>query len=69
MVIYESPHRLLKTLEIIHEIIPNREIAVAKELSKIYEKLYRGYPIDVIEKIKKTNLKGEYIIIIKGKNE
>ena len=69
VVVYESPHRLLKTLEIIHELIPTREIAVAKELSKIYEKLYRGYPIDVITKIKTTSLKGEYIIIIKGKNE
>jgi 16S rRNA (cytidine1402-2'-O)-methyltransferase len=69
VIIYESPHRILKTLEIFREIIPSRKIVVVKELTKIHEKSYRGNPNDVIEKLQLSNLKGEYIIILKGKDE
>ena len=69
VIIYESPHRILKTLDIFQELIPNREIVVVKELTKIHEKLYRGTPIEVIKNLKEANLKGEYIIILKGNND
>ena len=69
VIIYESPHRILKTLDIFLELIPNRQIVVVKELTKIHEKLYKGNPIDVIEKLKFSTIKGEYIIILKGNNE
>ena len=69
VIIYESPHRILKTLDVFLELIPNRQIVVVKELTKIHEKLYKGNPIDVIEKLKFSTIKGEYIIILKGNNE
>ncbi len=69
VIIYESPHRILKTLDIFKELIPNRKIVVIKELTKIHEKLYRGNTSDVIEKLKLSNLKGEYIIILQGDDD
>ena len=69
IIIYESPHRILKTLGVFQELIPNREIVVVKELTKIHEKLYRGKPNNVIKQLNSSSLKGEYVIILKGKND
>lgn len=61
-IIYESPHRLYKTLETINKIIPDRNICIAKEISKINESYYRGKAKDLL----KMNIitKGEFVIII-----
>jgi len=66
VIIYESPHRILKTLEIFQEYIPNRKIVVIKELTKIHEKLYRGNINEVLQQLKSSNLKGEFVIILEG---
>ena len=64
IIIYEAPHRLLSTISEISNILGNREIVVAKELTKIHENFYRGNTNEILEKIGEP--KGEYIIIIKG---
>ena len=66
VVIYESPHRILKTLQIFQEYIPNRKIVVIKELTKIHEKLYKGNINEVLQQLKSSNLKGEFVIILEG---
>ena len=63
-IIYEAPHRLISTLNEIKELFGNRNIVVAKELTKIHETFIRGKIEDVLEKIE--NPKGEYIIVISG---
>ena len=65
--IYEAPHRLIKTLNNIYEILGNRKIAIVREISKKYEEVIR----DNVENILKTveNLKGEIVIIIDGNKE
>ena len=63
-IIYEAPHRIIGTLKEIKENLGNREIVVAKEITKIHEKFIRGKVDEVIEKIE--NPKGEYIILISG---
>ena len=65
--IYEAPHRLIKTLNNIYEILGNRKIAIVREISKKYEEVIR----DKVENILKTveNLKGEIVIIIDGNKE
>jgi len=68
IIIYESPYRLLKTLQNISEYFENRNVVVVKELTKIYENTYRGNIHDVILELEQTNIKGEYIIIIQGFN-
>ena len=67
IVLYESPHRLLKTLQQMGEFIgENREVCIVRELSKLYETFHRGTVKDQIEFFGKTPPKGEIIIILEG---
>jgi len=63
-IIYESPYRLIKTLDIMKEIMPEREICIARELTKKFEEFIRGSVLDVYNKLKDTSIKGEITIII-----
>ena len=69
VIIYESPHRILKTLEIINNLNPNKKIVVIKELTKIHENIYRGISKEIIKNLEISNLRGEFIIIINGSDE
>lgn len=66
-IIYESPHKILKTLNELHTACGERNIVVVKELTKIYETAYRGNIQHVINDISKSKLKGEFIILLDGK--
>jgi len=66
VIIYESPHRILKTLSELHKICPTRKIVVLKELTKIYETVYRGQVKEVVNSISHSVIKGEFIIILNG---
>ena len=65
-IIYESPHRILKTLQELKEIINNRNIVVLKELTKMHESVFRGDISDVINAVSKAKIKGEFVIILDG---
>ena len=65
-IIYESPHRILKTLKELNEIINNRNIVVLKELTKIHESVFRGTISEVINAISQSKIKGEFVIILDG---
>ena len=67
-IFYESPHRIEDTLNNMLEILGNRNICICRELSKLYEELYRGTITDVLEEIK-DGLKGELVIIVEGNKE
>lgn len=68
-ILYESPFRLLKTLEQLAEACcPERRVSVARELSKIYEENVRGTLTEVIDYFKQKEIKGEIVIIIEGIN-
>lgn len=68
-VFYESNFRILKTLAEINELNPDksRQIIVCRELTKKFETIYRGTIAQVIAKIKKTPLKGEFVIVLEAK--
>jgi len=66
-IIYESPHRIMKTIGQLRDLCPNREVAVIIELTKLNEKIYRGSLKDVWEEISKSTIKGEFVIILDGK--
>ena len=68
IIIYESPYRLLKTLHDLNIYFQERNIVVVKELTKIYESIYRGNIKSVIADLETANIKGEYIIVIQGFN-
>jgi 16S rRNA (cytidine1402-2'-O)-methyltransferase len=67
VIIYESTHRIVKSIEDLKNIEPNREIFVIKEATKKYEIHFLGSVLEVYEKLKTSNLNGEYAIVIKGK--
>lgn len=64
LIFYESPHRLENTLKIMQEILGNRKIVLARELTKIHEEFIRGTLSTVIEQI--VDIKGEFVILLEG---
>lgn len=65
VIFYESPYRVLKTLKELSVLSADFQVVVAKELTKVFEKIYRGSIKEIIEKIEREGIKGEYVIIIK----
>jgi 16S rRNA (cytidine1402-2'-O)-methyltransferase len=61
---YESPKRILKTLEILKEEFGDRKVFIARELTKLHESLYRGETSEVIEKLQKDPVKGEIVVVV-----
>ncbi|NQS99659.1 MAG: 16S rRNA (cytidine(1402)-2'-O)-methyltransferase [Candidatus Omnitrophica bacterium] len=66
VIYYESPHRLLKSLQDIEEVLGDREIVVARELTKKFEQVLRGSAREMLEHFQTHTLKGEFVIVIKG---
>lgn len=64
-IFYESPHRILKTIQIINEKLPNSEIVIAREITKKFEEFIRGTPSLVLEKISDKQIKGEIVLLIR----
>jgi 16S rRNA (cytidine1402-2'-O)-methyltransferase len=67
IIIYESPMRLLKTLEdLVKYFGPDRKCCVSREISKMFEENARGSIADVLEHFKNKTVKGEIVIVIEG---
>lgn len=66
IIIYEAPHKISSTLKDLQEVINDRKLVLARELTKIHEEFIRGTIEEIIDKSR--DLKGEMIIIIEGKN-
>ncbi|MBT3704374.1 16S rRNA (cytidine(1402)-2'-O)-methyltransferase [Candidatus Peregrinibacteria bacterium] len=66
LVIFESPHRILKTLGNLKEYLGNRQIAVCREITKIYEEAVRGTIEEVTEEFTNKKPKGEFVLVVKG---
>lgn len=67
IVIYESPYRLLRTLQDLQLVIGNKEVVVCRELSKKFEEIYHGNIYQAIEYFQTNKPKGEFVIIIKAR--
>lgn len=61
VIIYESCYRIIKTLK---ELDPNSKIVLGRELTKKFETIYRGKTEDVIKKLSKDKIKGEFVIVV-----
>ncbi len=66
IIIFESPHRIERTLRDIEEFIGVREIVIVREITKIYEEILRGTTTELIERLAKNPIKGEIVLLIKG---
>ena len=67
IIFYEAPHKLINTLKTIQEVIGDRNIVIAREMTKIHEEFIRGTISDVLERIKEP--KGEFVIIMEGNSK
>lgn len=69
MIFYESPFRLVKTLELFVQYFgEERQACVSREISKIHEENFRGTLKDCIEHFSQKDVKGEIVIVVEGKN-
>lgn len=67
VVLYESPHRIIKALEECVELLgPDRQVCVARELSKMFEQFVRGTAAEVLAHFQQTAPKGEIVLLVKG---
>lgn len=67
IIIYEAPHRIKETLELILQAMGDRYIVLARELTKKYEEYLRGTVSEILEIV--DNLKGEMVIVISGQKK
>jgi len=68
VIFYESPHRLIKSLEKMSEILgPDRNISISKELTKIFEYTFRGTVAEALAYFGQKEVKGEFVMVIQGK--
>jgi 16S rRNA (cytidine1402-2'-O)-methyltransferase len=62
---YVSSHQIIKVLETIHKLDEKRELFLAKELTKLYEKFFHGTAENLLETLKKNPPRGEFVLMIK----
>ena len=70
MIFYESPYRVVKTLEQFAEVYgADRQVSVCREISKVHEESVRGTLTEVIAHFKETEPRGEIVIVLEGKKD
>jgi 16S rRNA (cytidine1402-2'-O)-methyltransferase len=66
-VVYESPHRLLESLELLMEALPERRVVLARELTKIHEEFLRGTAAEILAILRgRDEVRGECVLVIEG---
>ena len=68
-VFYEAPHHLVDTLDSIYKTVGDRNIAVARELTKKHETVNRGAVGELLEYFKENEPKGEFVLVLEGKDK
>ena len=68
-IFYESPYRVVDTLENMHEVYGNRQVTLVRELTKLYEEYQRGSISEILDYIDSNPLKGECLLIVAGASE
>lgn len=66
LIFLESPHRVLPTLQDLHAALGNRQVAVAAELTKMYERFFRGSLAEAIKVYESEPARGEFTIVVAG---
>lgn len=64
LVLYESPYRIEKLLGELHEVFPERQVVLARELTKKFEEFLRGTPAELLAIKQKRALKGEFVVLV-----
>uniref|UniRef100_UPI0040486E7F 16S rRNA (cytidine(1402)-2'-O)-methyltransferase n=1 Tax=Roseivirga sp. TaxID=1964215 RepID=UPI0040486E7F len=67
IILYESPHRLVKCLEQLKEYLGDRNASVSREISKMFEETVRGSLSELVDYFTRKGVKGEFVVLIEGK--
>jgi len=68
IIFYEAPHRMDETIKAIYEVLGDRNIVLARELTKKYEEYIRGKTSDILQWIEDHEVRGEFCIVVEGSN-
>lgn len=66
IIFYEAPHRLKKTLKTMFEVLGDRKIVLAREITKKYEEYLRGTILEMIEWSDNNEVRGEFVLLVSG---
>lgn len=66
LIFYESPYRIEKLLGELNEVWPERDVVLARELTKKFEEYLRGKPAELLALAQKRSLKGEFVVLVAG---
>jgi 16S rRNA (cytidine1402-2'-O)-methyltransferase len=69
VILYESPHRLLRTLRELLACAGDRRVAVCRELTKLFEEILRGQLSEAIAHFEKREPRGEFVIVLEGRRD
>jgi 16S rRNA (cytidine1402-2'-O)-methyltransferase len=69
LVLYESPYRIEKLLGELNDVFPERQVVLARELTKKFEEFLRGIPSELLAQLQKRSVKGEFVVLIAHSNE
>jgi len=69
MIFYESPYRILRTLEDLKDVFGERDAVIARELTKKFEEFMRGNFSQLIAELSSKKILGEFVLLVKGKPE
>ncbi len=64
LILYESPHRIVKLLEDVAVVFPEKNICVGREITKINETCYRGSAVDILKQFETEKIAGEYVVLV-----
>jgi 16S rRNA (cytidine1402-2'-O)-methyltransferase len=66
LVLYESPFRAIKLLAELKELMPDRQVVLAREITKRFEEFLRGEPAELLDQLETRAIKGEFVVVISG---
>jgi len=66
LVLYESPFRVGKLMAELRDVMPERQVVLARELTKKFEEFIRGTPVELLVMLENRSLKGEFVVMIGG---
>ena len=64
LVLYESPHRIVKLLEELAELYPERKVVLARELTKKFEEFKTGRPSELLTEMRQRPARGEFVVLV-----
>ena len=66
IILYESPHRFLRTLKDLHSYLGDRQVAISRELTKTFEEIIRGKLSEIGSEFSRRSIRGEFVLVIEG---